>query len=184
MANRNQSPRAGDGAHPAPDALASAAGAVGLVIALNKPVYPLYVWFVAESALHASLLAALTMPLYLAVWFLARKGWSLTARMGVVLVGTADTVMIAFLMGQDSGTLAFLFACIMLGGQAFYASERWLSRTLIALPFVALALLYGRIGAPFVSIQQEDMEGLRYLNMTGAAGLAAFIALRFPRREA
>ena len=57
------------------DPLAEACGSVALVLALNKPVYPLYVWFLAESAFHISLLTALSMPFYIAVWWLARPSF-------------------------------------------------------------------------------------------------------------
>ncbi|WP_180901875.1 hypothetical protein [Martelella soudanensis] len=77
------------------DPLADAAGSVALILALNKPVYPLYVWFVAESAVSLSLIAALTMPLYVAVWWLARNRKAFAARLGIVAVGTADTAFIA-----------------------------------------------------------------------------------------
>jgi len=163
------------------DPLAEACGSVALVLALNKPVYPLYVWFLAESAFQISLLTALSMPLYIAVWWLARPGNSFAARLGMVAVGTVDTVFIAFVLGGESGTLIFLFACIMLAGMAFHAREVWLSRVLIGLIFVLFVALYGRIGAPARPVTPDDMKTLNYLNTTGAAALAAFIALRFFR---
>ena len=163
------------------DPLAEACGSVALVLALNKPVYPLYVWFLAESAFEISLLTALSMPFYLAVWWFARRGRSFAARLGMVAVGTADTIFIAFVLGGESGTLIFLFACLMLAGMAFHAREVWLSRGLIGLIFVLFVALYGRIGAPIRPVSPEDMQTLDYLNTTGAAALAAFIALRFFR---
>lgn len=161
------------------DPLAEACGSVALVLALNKPVYPLYVWFLAESAFRISLLAGLSMPFYIAVWWLAHRGKSFPARLGMVAVGTADTIFIAFVLGGESGTLIFLFACLMLAGMAFHAREVWLSRGMIGLIFVLFVALYGRIGAPIRPVTPEDMQTLDYLNTTGAAALAAFIALRF-----
>ncbi|MEO1989227.1 MAG: hypothetical protein ABGX47_21675 [Martelella sp.] len=166
------------------DPLAEACGSVALVLALNKPVYPLYVWFLAESAFHISLFTALSMPFYIAVWWLARRGKSFLARLGMVAVGTADTIFIAFVLGGQSGTLIFLFACLMLAGMAFHTREVWLSRGLIGLIFVLFVALYGRIGAPVRPVTPDDMQTLDYLNTTGAAALAAFIALRFFRSRA
>ncbi|MCD1636002.1 hypothetical protein K7H91_19770 [Martelella mediterranea] len=166
------------------DPLAEACGSVALVLALNKPVYPLYIWFLTESAFQISLLTALSMPFYIAVWWLARRGKSFPARLGMVAVGTVDTIFIAFVLGGESGTLIFLFACIMLAGIAFHAREVWLSRGLIGLIFILFVALYGRIGAPIRPVSPEDMQTLDYLNTTGAAALAAFIALRFFRSRA
>jgi len=166
------------------DPLAEACGSVALVLALNKPVYPLYVWFLAESAFQISLLTALSMPLYIAVWWLARRGKSFAARLGMVAVGTADTILIALILGGESGTLLFLFACLMLAGMAFHACEIWLSRGLIGAIFVLFVALYGSIGEPIRPVSPEDMQTLDYLNTTGAAALAAFIALRFFRSRA
>lgn len=161
------------------DPLAEACGSVALVLALNKPVYPLYVWFLAESAFQISLFTALSMPFYIAVWWLARRGKSFLARLGMVAVGTADTIFIAFILGGESGTLIFLFACIMLAGMGFHAREVWLSRGLIGVIFALFVALYGRISAPVRPVTSEDMQTLDYLNTTGAAALVAFIALRF-----
>nr|WP_272211174.1 hypothetical protein [Marinicella sp. W31]MDC2877059.1 hypothetical protein [Marinicella sp. W31] len=163
------------------DPLCGAAGACALVLALNKPVYPVYIWFLAESAFRLSLMAALTMPLYLVVWYLSRRGRSLAARLGMVLVGLADTLVIAFILGDESNTLAFLFACIMLAGLVFYRTEVWLSRGLIAAIFVLFVALEGRIGGPLMAVAPGDMQNIAYLNITGAAALAAFMMLRFPR---
>eukprot|EP01013_Petalomonas_cantuscygni_P027370 TRINITY_DN50253_c0_g1_i1.p1 TRINITY_DN50253_c0_g1~~TRINITY_DN50253_c0_g1_i1.p1 ORF type:complete len:179 (-),score=34.95 TRINITY_DN50253_c0_g1_i1:231-767(-) len=163
------------------DPLAEACGSVALVLALNKPVYPLYVWFLAESAFQISLLTALSMPFYIAVWWLARRGNSFAARRGMVAIGTVDTIFIAFVLGEESGTLIFLFACLMLAGMAFHAREVWLSRALIGVTFMLFVALYGRIGAPIRPVTPDDMQTLDYLNTTGAAALAAFIALRFFR---
>ncbi|AMM84465.1 hypothetical protein AZF01_08940 [Martelella sp. AD-3] len=165
------------------DPLGGAAGATALVLALNKPVYPLYVWFLAESAFHLSLLTALTMPLYLAVWHLSRIGKGRAARLGMVIVGVVDTLAIAFVLGGESETLAFLFACLMLAGLSFYRTEVWLSRGLVAAIFVLFVVLEGRIGAPLMPVAANDMRSLAFLNVTGAAALAAFIMLRFPRAE-
>ena len=165
------------------DPLCHAVGATALVLALNKPIYPIYVWFLAESAFQISFLTALTMPFYLAIWYLARRGRSFAARLGMVVAGLADTLAIAFILGQESNTLAFMFACLMLSGVAFYRSEVWLSRSMIAVVFVLFVVLEGRMGGPIMDVSAADMENLAYLNITGAAAIAAFIMLRFPRPE-
>ena len=172
--------KSGDDEERTADPLAVAAGATALVLALNKPLYPLYVWFLAESAFRLSLLSALTMPLYLAVWYASRIGASRAARFGMVIVGVVDTVAIAFILGGESDTLAFLFACLMLAGLCFYRAETWLSRGLIAAILVLFVALEGRIGGPLMPVSEGDMQNLAFLNITGAAALAAFIMLRFP----
>ena len=161
--------------------LCAAAGSVALLLALNKPVYPLYVWFLAGSAFQLSLLTAVSMPAYLAVWYLARCRRSFSARLGMVVAGTADAIIIALVLGRDSGALLFLFPAIMLAGQLFYVGEKWFSRVLIGLGFVALVALYEFSGGPLELVDALDLTRLYTLNISGAAALAAFIALRMPK---
>ncbi|PRX02791.1 UNVERIFIED_ORG: hypothetical protein BCL66_12619 [Martelella mediterranea] len=164
------------------DPLSDAAGTTALVLALNKPIYPVYVWFLAESAFQLSLLTALSMPLYLAIWYVSRIGNSRAARLGLVIAGVVDTLAIALIFGRESETLAFLFACLVLSGFAFYRCEVWLSRGLVAAIFVLFVLAESLIGGPLRPVTAGDMQNLAYLNITGAAALVAFIALRFPRQ--
>ncbi|AJY46581.1 hypothetical protein [Martelella endophytica] len=161
------------------DRLTSAAGSVALLMVLNKPVYPIYVWFLANSMFHASLISLASLWLYIAVWLMARGGIGLKARAGLVITGTLDTIVIAIGLGPGSGALWFLFPCLMLAASLFYAEEKWLSRTMVAAVFVAFIALLGRYGNP--PVDDAALRNLFALNVSGAAALAAFIALRFPR---
>lgn len=165
------------------DPLTGAAGSVAFLLAVNKPVYPLYLLFLAPSAFEVSLFTALSLPLYLFVWGMARKGHSYPARLGIVIVGMIDTILISFLLGGDSGALLFLFACTILAGVVFYDDEKWVSRVLISVSFLAFLTLEGRVGPSVTAISASDMQTLYFINVSGVAALMGFIALRLPRPE-
>lgn len=164
------------------DPLTSAAMAIAVVVALNKPFYPLYVWYLAGSGLTASLYSLMSFPLFAALPFLARKN-PLAARIGLVVVGTIDTLVITRFMGEATGTWLFALPCLTLAAVSFYDDEKWISRGLIAAGFLAVVIMHGRYGAPVDVITPEDIDTLFTLNVVGAASLAAFIGLRYPLRD-
>lgn len=166
---------------PGLDPLTSAAMAIAFVVALNKPFYPLYVWYLAGSGLMASLYSLMSFPLFVALPFLARRN-PLAARVGLVVVGTVDTLVITRFMGEATGTWLFALPCLTLAAVTFHDDEKWISRGLIAAGFLAVVLMHGRYGAPVDTITPEDIETLFTLNVVGAASLAAFIGLRYPLR--
>ena len=83
------------------DPLAVAARRIALVVAGNQPLYPLYLhWLVGGGAL-AACGTWLSTPGFLGVALLARRH-SLGARMLLVMVGAANTLWSAKLMGAGS----------------------------------------------------------------------------------
>lgn len=162
------------------DPLTSAAMSVSTVIALNKPIYPLYVWWLAPDALTASLWTMLSFPFYAALPLLARRN-AYAARMTLVGVGTIDTAAIGAVLGDATGAWLFLLACLMLAATSFRQSELWTRRIAIAGVFVVFAATYGRFAAPLVgTISPQSAATLFKLNAFGAASLLAFIGLRYP----
>jgi hypothetical protein len=166
-------------AQPA-DLLTKAAMSVATVIALNKPIYPLYVWWLAPDALKASFWTLLSFPLYAALPFLARRN-PYAARMGLIAIGALDTAIINAMLGDGSGAWLFLFACLMLAAMSFRAEEIWSRRIAIAGVFALFAATFGRFSEPLAGpISAESMTTLFKLNAFGAASLLAFIGLRYP----
>lgn len=162
------------------DPLTSAAMSVSTVIALNKPIYPLYVWWLAPDALKASVWTAVSFPIWIALPFLARKNPYL-ARVGLVAAGTIDTAGIGMTLGDGTGAWLFLFACLMLAAMSFEAAEVWTKRIAIAAIFVVFGLAYGRFPVGLAgAFSPESVSTLFKLNAFGAAALLAFIGLRYP----
>lgn len=161
-----------------PNPLARAAGNVALVILLNKPVYPLYVWYLTGEGVAASLFTLVALPFYLGVLFLVRRS-ALAARIGLVLVGTGDTLFETKLFGTGAGTELFFAACIMLVAVLFAPKEVWWQRSLAATVFIVFVFSRACIGPPLWQWSGEGLAHLLNLNAFAVASLMAFIALRF-----
>jgi hypothetical protein len=158
-----------------------AAVAVAWVIAANKPVYPLYVWWLAGAdAALGTLATMLGAPLYLAVPFLARRS-AFGARALLVVVGLVDTLFITKLLGAASATELFLFACALLALVCFEAREHAFSRAATAIVFVSFVVLHGRYGAALNGWSDATAAKLVDLHAYSVASLAAFIGWRFAR---
>lgn len=162
------------------DPLTSAAMSVSTVIALNKPIYPLYVWWLAPDALKASFWTAASFPIWVALPFLARRN-PYAARVALVAVGAIDTAAIGMVLGDGTGAWLFLFAALMLAAMSFEAAEVWTRRIAISAVFVLFALVYGRFPVGLAgAFSPESVATLFKLNAFGAAALLAFIGLRYP----
>ena len=166
----------------AADPLTTASKTVAWVIALNKPIYPVYVWYLAEGALKASLLTLVSTPLFAGIIYLAGKN-AHAARIGLVLIGICDTTFISLVLGRASGAWTFLLPCLTLAGVCFYKSEPWTSRLLVGLSFLASLLAVSLYPGLDLHLPEGEAESLFVLNAMGAVSLAAFISLRFPRME-
>lgn len=162
------------------DPLTSAAMSVSTVIALNKPIYPLYVWWLAPDALKASFWTAASFPIWVALPFLARRN-PYAARVALVAVGAIDTAAIGMVLGDGTGAWLFLFAALMLAAMSFEAAEVWTKRIAISAVFVLFGLAYGRFPVGLSgAFSPESVATLFKLNAFGAAALLAFIGLRYP----
>jgi hypothetical protein len=152
---------------------------VAWVIILNKPFYPLYVWYLVDAdAAVASLVTLLSLPFFLAIPFLAKKS-HLAARLALPLVGTLDTLFETAMFGHASGTEFFFAACIMLAAISFRADEKLWQYATAILVFIAFFCSRTFLGAGLQSWSADDLATLLNLNAFSAAGLMAFIALRY-----
>lgn len=166
------------GAHALPDPLTQATVTVAWVIVLNKPFYPLYVWYLLGNGVIASFGTLLSAPFFLAIPLIARR-FPLAARIALPLVGTFDTLFETKLFGQGSGTELFFTACIMLVALSFRAEEKWWQRGMTALVFAVFMFSRCFIGAPLYAWAASDLAILFNLNAFAVASLLAFISLRY-----
>ena len=162
-----------------PDPITRATVSVAWVIVGNKPLYPVYIWYLTGNGVTASLATLLSIPFFLAIPLLARHS-SFAARMAFVLVGTLDTLFETKLYGQGSGTELFFAACIMLAALSFHAEEKWWRRGMVAFVFAVFVFSRNWIGAPLHIWSDGDLSRLLDLNAFSVACLMAFVALRYP----
>lgn len=165
----------------ATDERAQACLAVVWIILANKPLYPLYVWWLLgyDDAIR-SLGTLFAAPGFAALIWLARRH-AFAMRQGLVWLGLVDTLWATKWFGPAGGTELFLAPCALLAMQGFRASEAIWSRALVIVVFVAFVALHGRYGDPFVAMSLAAPAALFNLNAYAVASLIAFIGLRFAR---
>ncbi|MBP1849669.1 hypothetical protein [Rhizobium halophytocola] len=163
---------------PPLDPLTQATVTVCWVVAANKPLYPLYVWWLVGSGTVASLATMLTMPLFAAIALLARR-FPFAARLALPLIGTLDTLFETKLFGAASGTALFLAACAMLAALGFRWTEKWWQRASAILIFLAYLAVRGGLGTPLHVWNADELASLFEINAFAVACLMAFIALRY-----
>jgi hypothetical protein len=160
------------------DPVTEATVTIAWVIFLNKPFYPVYVWYLVGNGVVASLGTLLSAPLFLAIPFLAKRS-SLAARIALPMIGTLDTLFETKLFGPASGTELYFAACIMLVALSFREEEKWQQRGMAILVFVVFIVSRNLIGAPLNVWSASELETLFNLNAFAVASLLAFIALRY-----
>lgn len=166
----------------APDPLTRSTVTVAWVIFANKPIYPLYVWYLVGNGVTASLGTLAAAPFFLAIPFVARRS-GLAARIMLPIVGTLDTLFETKLFGPGSGTQLFFTACIMLAGVSFRPDEKWCQRGVAIIVFASFAFSRFYLGAPLHSWSKDDLAVLLNLNSFALACLLTFIALRFAGQD-
>lgn len=160
------------------DPLTQATVTVAWVILLNKPFYPLYVWWFVGSGVEASLGTLVALPFFLIIPFMARRS-ALGARIALPLVGTVDTLFETKLFGHGSGTELFLAPCIMLAALSFHPRERWWQRGMAALVFAAFLTSHERLGEALHVWSPRELDTLLSINIFAVASLMTFIAIRY-----
>lgn len=166
------------------DPLTQATVTVAWVILLNKPFYPVYVWWLVGSGVAASFWTLVSVPFFLLVIYLAPRN-ALAARLALPLVGAIDTLFETKLFGYGSGTELFLAPCIMLVALAFHTEEKWWQRGMAAALFVVFFAGHNRLGAALHEWTPAETATLFNINVFAVASLMAFVAIRYagiPRR--
>ncbi len=158
--------------------LTQASVTIAWVILLNKPFYPIYVWYLVGNGVIASLATLVAAPFFLAIPFIARLS-PIGARAALPTIGALDTLFETKLFGQGSGTEIFFAACIMLVALSFRDEERLLQRGLSILMFGVFLISRGFIGPPLHVWTDQDLVIFFNLNAFAVASLMTFIALRY-----
>lgn len=162
-------------------AQASASATTAWIIAANKPIYPLYVWYFTGSDLWAASITAITLPFYVGV-ALQLRCHATVLRFGVPLLGLFDTVLAVKLFGAASGAELFFFPCLMLATLAVEAGELRASRALVATIFLLALALHGHYGPPLHVWDADAVDRLREINIFSVACLSAFLGWTFAER--
>jgi len=160
------------------DPITQATVTIAWVIVLNKPFYPVYVWYLVGNGAEASLSTLLSVPFFLAIPFLARRS-SLAARIALPLIGTVDTLFETKVFGPASGTELYLTACIMLVALSFREEEKWEQRLMAVLVLAVFIVSRNMIDAPLNVWSASELKTLFNLNVVSVASLLTFIALRY-----
>jgi hypothetical protein len=160
------------------DPLTQATVTIAWVISLNKPFYPLYVWYLVGDGVVASLGSLLAAPAFLAIPFMARHS-PVIARISLPIVGAVDTLFETRLFGQSSGTELFFGACIMLAAISFRTEEKWIQRGVAGLVFAVFLLSRQTGGEPLHGWNDADLAVLLDLNIFAVACLMTLIAIRY-----
>lgn len=160
------------------DPLTQATVTIAWVICLNKPFYPVYVWYLVGDGVVASLGSLLAAPVFLAIPFIARHS-PVIARISLPIVGAFDTLFETRLFGKSSGTELFFGDCIMLAAVSFHSQEKWIQRSVAALVFAVFLLSRHTGGPPLHGWSDADLAIFLDLNVFAAACLMAFIAIRY-----
>ena len=160
------------------DPLTAATITIVWVIVLNKPFYPLSIWWLVGNGVDASLISIASAPFFLAIVFLAKRS-SLAARIALPVVGTVDTVFETKLFGTGAGTELFFAACIMLAALSFRAHEKLWQWAVTGFIFAAFLFSRYAIGGALHLWSASDLAILLNFNAFAVACLTAFIALRY-----
>lgn len=160
------------------DARAAATASIAWLVVINKPIYPLYVWWFVGTGTAVAWVTAVSAPLFLAIALgAARRPFA--ARVALPLVGAVDTVVATALLGQASGTELFFVPCLLLSLAAFSPEEHRPVRLLVAGLFVVFVACHEALGAGIVPWTAEQASRLRDINIFAVASLSAFIGWRF-----
>ncbi len=160
------------------DPKTAAAVSIAWLVVANKPIYPLYVWWLVGSGTAVAAATALSAPLFLAIALGAAKR-PLAARIALPLVGAMDTVFATLLFGRASGAELFFVPCLLLAVCAFPPVERRRVRMLVVVLFLTFVVVHevvGPGGGPWTAAQ---VALVREMNILAVASLSAFIAWRF-----
>lgn len=158
-----------------PDPATRLANTVAVLVGANGPFYPLYVWWLAPEAGTASLATMAASPFFLAIPWLARRSPAV-ARSALPVIGIANTVWTAALLGSGTGVGAFLFPCLVLAALCW--RERRVLLALLAGWLVVQQVLLRWTWTPISGLGMDSQATLVSLNWMSAGALLAFIAFR------
>ncbi len=163
---------------PSLDPLTQATVAVALVIVVNKPFYPVYVWYFVGNGVAASLGTLIAAPFFLAIPLLAQSS-PLAARIALPLAGTVDTFLRRNYSARALVQNCFSPpACCWFHCRSAKNEKRW-QRGMAVVVFALFILSRRYIGSPLHIWADADLAILFNLNAFAVASLMAFVTLRY-----
>jgi len=154
------------------------ANAIAVVIFVNQPFYPLYVYFIAGNAAWVTIVTFISTPFFFLVPALARRN-AVAARVLLCVAGTFNTAVSVWAFGEATGVALFYLPCILIGVLLFRKSEWLASAFCTGLPMAAFFFLQGRFGAPLHAFGNEQYTALATLHAVSVGFLTAFIGYQF-----
>lgn len=158
-----------------PDA-AAVVTAVAWIVAANKPLYPLYIAYLAPAGFAASAITLLSFPVYVLVGLRGRRAPALLWLIPVA--GAADACLAHKAFGAGAGLEAFLAPCAVLAILAGRETGVWAGRFMLALLAAMFLFLHQWRPLPLAALDAEALARLRDLNLYSVVGLMAFIGWR------
>jgi hypothetical protein len=155
------------------------ANSVALLVGSNGPFYPAYVWFLAPEAGPISLATMAASPFFLAIPWLSRRS-ATAARIALPMVGIANTVWTAALLGPATGVAVFLFPCLVLALLSWREKPAMLAvlgsgllaqQALLRWPWPALSGLDPIVQAQLVSLNAVSVGALVAVLVLSLSGL-------------
>jgi hypothetical protein len=155
------------------------ANSVALLVGSNGPFYPAYVWFLAPEAGPTSLATMAASPFFLAIPWLSRRA-ATAARVALPMVGIANTVWTAALLGPATGVAVFLFPCLLLAMLSFREKPALFAllgaglmaqQALLRWPWPALSGLDPAVQASLVGLNAMSVGALLAVLVVSLAGL-------------
>jgi hypothetical protein len=159
-----------------PDPATAAVNFVALVLAGNGPFYPLYALALIGSGRAGAWLTTFASPFFFAVPALSRRH-PLAGRTALPMIGIANTVWCAALLGCGSEVQLFLLPCIALAALLSGRDERRLALFLTGLPLGVLIALTELPLAGLMQLGRDELAALARLNTISAGTLTGFLAL-------
>jgi hypothetical protein len=157
-----------------PDPVAAAGNRLAIVIGWNTPTYPLWLWLAAgDAAFPAGWLTLCAAPVFLAIPAVARRNPRLGRAMPS-LVGSVNTGLCTFLLGQDSGTLLFAVPCAVLAVLMCRAGEL---PARLALAGVAILVPLLPWGMGLAGLPPDALAAVQAMNLFSVLCLGGFLAL-------
>jgi len=164
--------RLGDyAAHP--DPLTAACNRIALLVALNQPLYPLYLWWLVGGDWWVSGWTFLSTPFFAGVPAMARRN-PLVGRALLPLTGIANGMVSAKAFGTASGVELFLIPCALIAVLGFHRREGRVSAILLAVAALIL-LLHGDYGVALGRFSLVQYADFARLNAYSVAGLSVAI---------
>lgn len=160
------------------DPRAAATASIAWLVVIDKPIYPLQVWWFVGAGTAVAWVTAVSAPLFLAIALLATRR-PFAARVALPLVGAVDTVVATALFGRASGTELFFVPCLLLSLVAFSPEEHRPVRLLVAGLFVVFVAIHEGLGGGIAPWTAEQASRLLDLNILAVASLSAFIGWRY-----